>query len=172
MKYIYKNKDSNDLIGEIWKNVDGFNGYMVSNLGRVKNGIGHILTQSFSREYLILGLTRIVKNQKERKTVRVHRLVAQAFCGGLTDEKNTVNHIDNVKTNNISTNLEWSTMMENKRSSYKSGQNKYKHTPDDVRKVRLLKKEGMLQKDIALEMNMTTSTVSDIINKKKWSYID
>jgi hypothetical protein len=47
-----------------------------------------------------------------RKTVKIHRLVANAFIDKF-DGKNVVNHIDSNKSNNISSNLEWVSSLEN-----------------------------------------------------------
>jgi hypothetical protein len=47
-----------------------------------------------------------------KKHYKVHRLVALAFLPN-TEEKEQVNHIDGVKSNNSLSNLEWSTRSEN-----------------------------------------------------------
>jgi hypothetical protein len=47
-----------------------------------------------------------------KKTVKIHRLVADAFINKI-DGKNLVNHIDSDKSNNIFTNLEWVSPLEN-----------------------------------------------------------
>lgn len=102
---------------EIWKEIAGFEGlYAVSSKGRVKNlKSGKVLknlvnTHGYARVGLCNG------NGTKRKMIRVHRLVAQAFIpnpNGLPQ----VNHIDEDKTNNNVSNLEWCTASQNTRHS-------------------------------------------------------
>ena len=96
---------------EVWKDIEGYEGrYQVSNLGRVKRvTTGRILKSGkHTCGYLIVRLSKngIVSNKK------IHRLVAQAFIPNL-DNKSQVNHIDENKTNNLASNLEWMTAKEN-----------------------------------------------------------
>jgi len=99
---------------EVWKKVVGFEGYEISNLGRVKS-----LKQKKERilkstkdttGYLIVGLS----NNNVAKTKRVHQLVAIAFLGhkpcGL---KLVVDHIDNNPLNNRLDNLQITTQSKN-----------------------------------------------------------
>ena len=102
---------------EIWKDIDGYPDYMVSNMGRVKSlernvvkGKGglykieeKILKSIKKRDgYLQINLSKDGK----QKTHLIHRLVAQAF---LLNPNNLVEikHIDEDKTNNRADNLEW-----------------------------------------------------------------
>lgn len=102
---------------EIWKNIKGFEGlYQVSSEGRVKSlerkvtkGDGErtvkerILKPYMDRGgYLLVGLCAGGK----RKTLKVHRLVCEAFHEKL-EVKNEVNHINEDKTDNRACNLEW-----------------------------------------------------------------
>lgn len=96
---------------EIWKDIEGFEGlYQVSNLGRVKRfATGKVLKSGKDGGgYLQVDLC---KNGK-RKTHRIHRLVAQAFIPN-PEHKPEVNHIDEIKTRNMVSNLEWMTAKEN-----------------------------------------------------------
>ena len=96
---------------EEWKDVKGYEGlYQVSSLGGVKRvTTGRILKGcKNSKGYLLVNLYKnsIVSNNT------IHRLVAEAFIPN-PDNKPQVNHIDEDKTNNKVSNLEWMTAKEN-----------------------------------------------------------
>lgn len=92
---------------EIWKDIDGYEGiYQISNLGRVKSlkrKKGRILKgQIAGKGYVYVSLVK----SKIIKTCSVHRLVAKAFISNHFNYPE-VNHRDEIKTNNVFTNLEW-----------------------------------------------------------------
>ena len=99
---------------EIWKDIEGYAGYQVSNLGNVKNCQTNILKKQFSDTYgyLVVNLPK--------KQFKVHRLVAQAFVFN-PENKPQVNHIDGNKKNNHANNLEWVTNLENHHHARKIG---------------------------------------------------
>lgn len=97
---------------EIWKEVEGYQDYYVSNLGRVKStkfGKERILKSHKNHDgYMCVGLSF---NSKV-KTYKVHRLVAKAFIpnpAGLP----CINHKDEIKTDNHVENLEWCSVQYN-----------------------------------------------------------
>lgn len=97
---------------EQWRDVTGYEGlYQVSNLGEVKNSKGQIRKQTLNKNgYLYVNLCKggIVRNHP------VHRLVAMAFVE-TGDKLLTVNHKNEIKTDNRACNLEWMTLEENLR---------------------------------------------------------
>ena len=104
---------------EEWKDIENYKGlYQVSNFGNVRNHNKKI-SQFNSKGYLCVSLYK--NNQK--KNLRVHRLVAQAFLENKYN-KREVNHIDGNKHNNCLSNLEWVTSKENKEHAVEIGLNK------------------------------------------------
>lgn len=97
---------------EIWKDIKGYEGkYQVSNLGNVKSlnykkqGFQKLLTPEISYGY---PLVQLYDKKGNRRRVRIHRLVAEAFVNNPNPDKfNIINHIDENKLNNLYTNLEW-----------------------------------------------------------------
>lgn len=103
---------------EIWKEVEGFPNYKVSNLGRVKSKHKNYIkaTRIKNSGY---EMTDLYNNGKQ-KTVMIHRLVAKNFIPNL-EGKETVNHKDGNKLNNRVDNLEWMTFSEQNKHFYASG---------------------------------------------------
>lgn len=100
------------LEGEIWKPVLGYDGYSVSNMGRVmshKNGYTQILKLGYNKRINMVEIA-LYKDGKP-KMMKLHRLVALAFIPN-PDNKATVNHKDGDRLNNTVDNLEWSTQTE------------------------------------------------------------
>ena len=118
---------------EIWKDIPNYQGYQVSNYGRVRthNKITH--NEQFKKR---VWKDRVLKpkiskkdncsrvdlwNDGKHKTLLVYRLVAIAFLGLPTDEKMTVNHKDGNRLNNHLDNLEWLTRGDNIRHGFENG---------------------------------------------------
>jgi hypothetical protein len=99
---------------ELWKVINGYSKYEISNFGRIRNIKGLILKQGLNAGYFIIN---ILDNNGKRKKFYIHRLVADAF---LDIEPNNlqVNHKDGNKENNIITNLEWVSQSENIKHAY------------------------------------------------------
>lgn len=95
---------------ELWRDVIGFDNYLVSSEGRVmRKETRKILTPFHdSRGYCQLHLHQ----NGIRYTVMLHRLVAQAFIPN-PKNKPELDHIDADKDNNRACNLRWVTRKEN-----------------------------------------------------------
>ena len=96
---------------EIWKDIEGYEGlYKVSNFGRVKRVTTDRILKGSEDSWGYLKVNLSKNNIKSQQII--HRLVAQAFIPN-PDNKSQVNHIDENKTNNMVSNLEWMTAKEN-----------------------------------------------------------
>lgn len=157
---------------EIWKEIEGFETYQVSNLGRVRRmdtsecpnitsrrtytriRKGHILNGSPNK---ITGLIQVMlRGVNGYKLCYLHRLVAIAF---LKDSKgegmNCVGHIDGNKTNNRADNLEWKA-----RQSY------------GARKPRVVKEPRLYKEFYYIQQKLTNGAVIAsyvITTKDDWS---
>jgi len=106
---------------EIWKDIQGFSKYQVSNHGKVRNiRTGKVRKTSNRKQRYILVTLITDENYKSRKTMYLHRLVAMAFVDGYKPGLH-VDHIDFNKHNNLYTNLRWLTQSENFEDAHKNG---------------------------------------------------
>lgn len=126
-----------NLEGEIWKSIPGYEGYYeVSSVGRVRSVDKYINARTGKDgqkgKYLLKG--KIMKPKLDRygycnialkiggkyKYPTIHRLVAITFIEAIED-KNQVNHINGIKTDNRIENLEWCNVKENIIHAVKTG---------------------------------------------------
>ena len=116
---------------EIWKPIPEFEqSYEVSNFGNVRSIDRY--TPTWNGQVLKKGVVKTKKEDKDgyfkvtlskkskKKNCFVHRLVAEAFIEN-PDRKPVVNHKDGNKQNNSEDNLEWCTISENVKHSFKMG---------------------------------------------------
>lgn len=121
---------------EIWKDIKGYEGlYQVSNIGRIKSLgrtvikislKGNIFTKSYPEKLLKFSKdtkgylrTSLALNGINR-TIKVHRVVAQAFIPN-PNNLEQVNHKDGDKKNNNVYNLEWCNNQKNQNHSWTTG---------------------------------------------------
>lgn len=100
---------------EEWRSIKGYEYYEVSNLGRIRSWINNkwrkrvtpriLSPYKLSKGYLGVSLS---STSNSDKTLKIHRLVAEAFIPN-PNNLPQVNHKDENKENNCVSNLEWCT---------------------------------------------------------------
>jgi hypothetical protein len=114
---------------EIWKEIRGFKGYEVSNLGKVRS-TARIKQWGNTFEWKDEIMLKQVKGKngylyvnlynKGRFKKSVHNLVIENFVG-LRPKDNVINHRNGDKENNNVTNLEYCTQSYNMKHAYDNG---------------------------------------------------
>ena len=93
-------------MNEIWKNINGYENYQVSNLGNVKSCKRNKMLKPYKD---IWGYLRVTLHDKNgSKHFKIHRLVAKCFIPN-PNNLPQVNHKDENRLNNNVNNLEWCT---------------------------------------------------------------
>lgn len=169
---------------ETWEPIEGFNDYLISNMGRVKS-LKHtkpkIRKQSLSNSSKGYPCV-ILRKDKNPKCVFVHRLVAKAFIPNAKNKPN-VNHIDGDKQNNNASNLEWVTKKENIRHAIETGLLVLKDQNGVKNHISKIDKNDVLdiyntymmgcfsQKEVSEAFSVSESVVWRIVNKKSYKNI-
>ena len=153
---------------EIWKEIDGFPSYEISNLGHVRNK----RTQKIKRTYLdndgyekITLISFVNGKQTYRKTI--HRLVAEAFLGG-PHPNLQVNHKNGIKNDNRLKNLEWVTGSQNVKHAYDSGIRKPSGGRGPIRPI-LVEETGIIyanEHECAKAIGSNSGNVSNYLHGK------
>lgn len=164
---------------EIWNNIPETNGiYQASSLGQIRS-VDRTVKHNYGGNKLTKG--RILKQSKQRngylavpifyngveKRCNVHRLVASAFYG---QSDLTVNHINGIKTDNRADNLEYCTMSQNLKHSFRTGLkciDGEKHpssmfTNKQAKSIYIRSNAGEPTSKLALEHKVAPSTISNI----------
>jgi hypothetical protein len=163
-------------MSEWWLPIEGFPSYEVSDLGRVRRIGGRVL----SVRGLRLGYPSVqLCENGHRTSMLVHRLVAAAFIDPCPHGLE-VNHVDGVKTNNRSENLEYVTRQENEIHAYRelgfraaSGEQNgnAKLTLEQVREIRLRARalDRPSYSAIARDYGVTGDNVRAIAGGRSWA---
>lgn len=158
-----------------WREIEGYEGnYEVSNYGSVRNvSSGRELKGlPLKKGYLSVNLS---KNGKVKRFT-IHRLVARHFISVTDPDLTVVNHINGNKQDNNFTNLEWTTTRLNTIHAIETGLFKIrgvdspmsKLSEQDVVAIRALYKEGYYLREIAPQFNVSTRTISSVVNNKTY----
>lgn len=105
---------------EVWTDVKGFEGvYKISDRGNLKHytkRFGWRTLKNTNKNGWYLNV--VLRGDGFKKSVKIHRLVAEAFIPNLNHYK-CINHIDMNKQNNRVENLEWCSYKENSQKAQK-----------------------------------------------------
>jgi len=180
------------LEGEVWVGVPGYEGlYEASSLGRIK--VLDRVTESVRNNtvFKVVKYQKVLSPDTDRdgyfqvtlsqnrkiKNFKVHRLVCLSFHPN-PENKPTVNHKNGIKTDNRPENLEWATMLENRREAIRLGlwdKKGEKHplaklTDTQVLEIRE-KMKTQSQTAVALEYGVSQVLIGRIHHRKIWTHI-
>ena len=97
-----------ELKNEKWRDVYGYDGmYQVSDLGRVRSKYSGEWKVMKARKRLDGYLSVDLWKNGKKKHFLIHRLVAHAFIQNDDETKTQINHINEVKSDNRVSNIEW-----------------------------------------------------------------
>lgn len=153
----------------LWKRLDYFEGqFWISNKGEVYNQFTerYIVGDINSSGYYRVGMWY---NKQLIRKFR-HRLVAKYFIPN-EENKRFVNHIDGVKSNNWSNNLEWVTQSENEVHAFK---NKLKPSPNS-KPYNVVFLNGYVRtydiySELANELNVSPTLIGQWIRLESFTY--
>lgn len=154
---------SENANSEEWRTINDHSRYMVSTLGRVKNkDTGRILKASKNKTagYVYI---RLYSDSGKQTNFRLHRLVALHFLDN-PENKPEVNHIDEDKTNNALSNLEWCTRKENVR--YGTGISRRTHSLS----IPILCSNGLVYNSLsecARALQLSSGSISEVLSGKR-----
>jgi hypothetical protein len=162
---------------EKWRPIPGLRFYLASNLGLIRSLPQRIRKDYISKRKILkphLGKNGYLTVGIYGTTTTIHTLIAKTFKSNPYNLR-LVEHIDDVKTNNISSNLRWSTQKINVRSALKNGR---LHLGENASWAKLKNKQVlMIRADkrshgkIAADFNICRQTVSEIKNRLIWKHI-
>ena len=170
---------------EVWKDIEDYPNYQVSNLGRVKSKERY----TKQRNGMNLRKEKILNSQKDHKGYlyvrlynengwkyfKIHILVAKTFIPNLLNEP-TVDHIDRNKENNEVDNLRWASYVEQANNKDKTniiknmkklGKKKY---PNRAEKIKQFNKNNEYIKtfnssrEASKLLNISETSISNCVN--------
>jgi hypothetical protein len=179
---------------EIWKAIPGFEGYEVSNHGRVRSYYKKTAPtgQGYKPGWVIdTEPQRILRNAKtkdgypyvglnipgKRRFIRVHQLVLIAFIGPCPPGMEAC-HNDGDTSNCFLENLRWDTVANNTLDKYKHGSfllgenaPRAKLNNEQVIKIREMASQGYGYRQLGRMFSVGHHNICCIVHKKTWKHI-
>lgn len=172
-----------DLQGEIWDEVPGYNGkYLISNYSRVKSLIKknpRILRQSFSsgkyKVVLIGKYGRLISEDVGRLCAKVHVRPPE--------QNEVIEYIDGDKLNNHADNLRWITRAESRKKTLlrcrqsnilinaAESNGRAVINRKQAKEIRELKSKGYTYNQIAVRYNITIPIAQRVVENRTWKNV-
>lgn len=159
-------------MNEVWKQISGFEGYEVSDLGRVRSSSKILKPNYRGKAY---GVTLCSKNS--RRQTSIGALVLEAFVGPRPNKMNVCHYPDRDTANNALTNIRWDTQKNNLLDRHAHGTHRHgskayqaKITEGCVDRIRDMLRIGVSHRNIAKWFGINCGTVSMIKSGKQWKY--
>ena len=146
--------------------------YQVSKSGKIRS-LRVINTSHKYDRYLKVCISN---SDCTRKTVRIHRVVAETFLADSMSEGLVVNHKDGNRRNNSVENLEWITQKDNIAHAIMMGLNNIRGESNSraklnnklVLEIRKMSSDGATVSAIASKLNYNYNTILDVVRFKTW----
>jgi len=168
---------------EIWKKIEGYPAYEVSNLGKVRSWYNNKWGKA-EKPKLLKPPSKddrpkvVLVFAGRKKNMRIHKLVLNAFGPKRPTPKHECCHNDGNVCNNHISNLRWGTSKENAADMVKHGRSLYgsrnfnaKLTEKDIPEILKMKKDGALTSEIAQKFGMTFVSIWKIIKRETWKHV-
>ena len=180
----WDNYQLQDLIGEIWVHIEGFENYMVSNFSRMKslgrhvrckNGKRVIKSRILKQRPISHGYLGVhISNGVYRCTIATHIAVAKAFIPNI-DNLPQVAHIDHNRSNPSLSNLMWATGAENMQQSsiagrMSKGEGRHSSVLKEI-EVKAIYETKIPYRSLAKIFGVSFSTIQELKSGKTWKYL-
>lgn len=176
---------------ELWKPIEGFPGYEISNMGLIKslkriiernNGKSLPLPERLLKPTIHKDGYHLIHLRRENKTCPklISIIVIQHFGKPKPSTKHECNHKDGDKSNNWDNNLEWMTPQENVQHAHATGLIQIKGenhpgsklTEKEVKKIRSLYATGKYTYiKISKIFGISPINIGNIIRNETWRHI-
>ena len=155
---------------ELWKPIEGFENYLVSNLGRIQ-GPKSILKAQPDRD----GYRKVKLHVNGKAYFKgINRLVCEAFNGPAPEGMHAL-HKDNIRHHDYPSNLYWGTPQNNSDDMVNSGRSRSNENHplavmdwNKVHEIRKLYKQYASIKWLASTYKVTTTCIGNIVHNKTW----
>jgi hypothetical protein len=178
-----------DDLTELFRPIEGFPSYRVSNLGRVQTCVvpgtsrTHENTWRDRRAYEVKKkygkphLAVMLHREGKPHHFLVHRLVLAAFVGPCPAGLQCLHRDGNPRNNRVD-NLRWGTQRENSADAVRhgvmrrgSGHGVAKLDEERVAELKRMRREGKTIKSLAVVFRVSVGTVCNIVNGRAWKHV-